>query len=100
MFSIDKSAVYNKYKGCCAYCGTRISLDEMQVDVFLPIAKGGDTSLANLMPACNECFALKQGRTIQEFREALFRLAYKYELTEILYHLPYTVIPSFRFEHI
>ena len=84
--------VYKKYGGKCAYCGSHISLDEMQVDHIKPLALGGADDISNFAPACRMCNYYKSTLTIEKFREQLgllkgrlekdftYRLALKYGL--------------------
>lgn len=84
--------VYEKYDGKCAYCGSHISLDEMQVDHIKPLALGGADDISNFAPACRMCNFYKSTLTIEKFREQLgllkgrlekdftYRLALKYGL--------------------
>jgi 5-methylcytosine-specific restriction endonuclease McrA len=43
---------YEEFGGKCAYCG---AAGEMQMDHFVPLAKGGTHALGNLVPACPSC---------------------------------------------
>lgn len=84
--------VYEKYGGKCAYCGSHIRLDEMQVDHIKPLALGGADDISNLAPACRMCNFYKSTLTLEKFREQLgllkgrlekdftYRLALKYGL--------------------
>lgn len=47
----------------CVYCG---SSDNLCIDHVLPIAKGGDDSIQNLVCACKACNSGKAGRTPDE----------------------------------
>ena len=50
-----RQKVYEKYNGCCAYCGISLEYKDMQVDHLHPVQKGGSNELENLMPACCTC---------------------------------------------
>ena len=43
---------YEEFGGKYAYCG---AAGEMQMDHFVPLAKGGTHALGNLVPACPSC---------------------------------------------
>ena len=95
-----REAIYEKYGGCCAYCGKEISYKDMQVDHSIPFAGewyGRDmdrvkkmieddsiNGIENLMPACRSCNFYKGGGDIESFR-------YK-----IKTHLSHTCIDSFQ----
>ena len=84
--------VYEKYNGCCAYCGTLLEYKDMQVDHLHPVLKGGSNELSNLMPACRSCNHYKESFTLEQFRDRLSntldnfkqsplaRLAHRYEV--------------------
>ena len=48
-----KSKVRQSLNGHCVYCGCKPR--HITVDHVVPIAKGGDLSLDNLVPACRSC---------------------------------------------
>ena len=66
-----RKAVYDKYGGHCAYCGSVLTLKEMQVDHFIP-KKGwnesGSDDIENLMPSCRMCNHYKRAHTLDLFR--------------------------------
>lgn len=59
--------IYEKYDGLCAYCGQRITINDMKVDQMMPESMEFD----NLMPCCNTCKDYKRNDDIEEFREKL-----------------------------
>ena len=59
--------IYEKYDGLCAYCGQRITINDMKVDQMMPELMEFD----NLMPSCNTCKDYKGTDDIEEFREKL-----------------------------
>lgn len=90
-----RQAVYNKYKGHCAYCGHKLEYKDMQVDHVISLyAHGGENSIENYMPTCRICNQYKSTYTLEKFREQLgklherlekqfiYRLARKYGLIE------------------
>jgi 5-methylcytosine-specific restriction endonuclease McrA len=58
------------YGGVCGYCGEMRSL---QADHRTPLSRGGDNSIANIIPACGSCNTRKATRTETEFRALLDR---------------------------
>ena len=63
-----KPHVWNKTHGYCYYCGTKITLDSMNIDHLIPEKKGGAHNLDNLFPACQTCNSSKGTKTLEEFR--------------------------------
>ena len=64
-------AVHAKCHGHCAYCGTPITMREMQIDHVTALDRGGDNSLGNLLPSCRQCNFYKGTWTLDWFRENL-----------------------------
>ena len=111
-----RELVYSKYGGHCAYCGQEISIKDMQVDHFIPIARNwpdgwlserGTDDISNLMPSCRACNFRKGMGTIEQFRKALehgipccrrdftYRMMVRYGLVE---EKPHSVIFYFEKE--
>lgn len=72
--SAEREAVYNKILGHCAYCGEPIALDAMQVDHVVPLRKGGEDTLGNMLPACRSCNHYKSTLTVEQFRQSIERM--------------------------
>ena len=49
----------------CIYCG---STKNIEADHVVPLARGGQHSIGNLVPACRTCNASKRDRFIMEWR--------------------------------
>lgn len=64
-------AVHAKCHGHCAYCGCKVTMQEMQIDHIVALHNGGDNSLANLLPACRQCNFYKSTLTLEQFRREL-----------------------------
>ena len=73
-------AVYEKYGGRCAYCGSRLRFDpkehhqrgaKFEVDHLVPKAKGGTNDPENLMPSCHQCNWWKSDRSIEDYRRLI-----------------------------
>lgn len=45
------------FANCCAYCGCKGNLT---IDHFIPLVKGGDHALYNIVPACLKCNTSKK----------------------------------------
>lgn len=63
--------VYAKCQGCCAYCGEKISIDDMQVDHVVPLHCGGTNEIGNLLPSCRACNHYKATLDLEKFREMI-----------------------------
>ena len=61
-------ALVEAYGGACGYCG---EIGNVQADHRTPLSRGGDNSIANIIPACGSCNARKATRTEAEFRALL-----------------------------
>jgi len=42
-------------KGICHYCGLEFKPDELTMDHVVPIARGGNSTKGNVVPACKDC---------------------------------------------
>lgn len=65
---IDRTAVWQKYGGKCAYCGKDITLKDMQVDHIKPKRIGGSDDIDNLNPSCRLCNHYKRASSVEDFR--------------------------------
>lgn len=77
-----REAVYQKYKGHCAYCGREIAYKDMQVDHFLALRAWGiedscADDISNLMPACRMCNHYKRANTLETFRRYIAEIPRK-----------------------
>lgn len=81
---VFKNEVYSKFDGCCAYCGSPITLKNMQINHIIPIYRGwadlqlerfklerGTDELINLNPSCRVCNKWKSTWTIEQFRNEI-----------------------------
>lgn len=56
MFPNDvKQNILAKSNGCCCHCGKQLALNEVTVEHFIPISKGGTNIEANLVALCIDC---------------------------------------------
>jgi len=65
----EKTIIYKKYNGHCAYCGKSITREEMRLAWHIPGKDGGTCSLFNLQPACISCSMYKRDKSVEEFRK-------------------------------
>lgn len=61
------------YSSPCFYCG---STERIEADHIIPVSRGGNTSIGNLISCCRSCNAKKSNMLITEWR---YRIA-KHEL--------------------
>jgi len=101
---IDRTLVFNKFDGKCAYCGYGLikgwhldhAIPQWHCQTKNPIAKLEDVHcFDNYMPSCRSCNLLKSGNGIEGFRKHIesqieilridrptFRLAERFGLIE------------------
>ncbi|TGK01151.1 HNH endonuclease [Leptospira langatensis] len=51
-----------KADGICYYCGKKFPPEELTMDHLIPLAKGGKSIKANLVPACKDCNNAKKNK--------------------------------------
>jgi|HubBroStandDraft_4_1064222.scaffolds.fasta_scaffold31514_2 5-methylcytosine-specific restriction endonuclease McrA len=59
----DLEALIDGFDGRCAYCGD----PACSFDHVIPIAKGGEDRIENLLPACRPCNSSKKDKTLDEW---------------------------------
>ena len=47
-------------QGVCHYCGKKFAPTELSMDHVVPVARGGTSTKANVVPACKPCNASKK----------------------------------------
>ena len=47
-------------KGHCHYCSRRIAAAELTMDHIVPVARGGKSTMGNVVPACKSCINKKK----------------------------------------
>lgn len=62
-----RQIVYNRYRGKCAICGNKITLEDMCISLIVPKSKGGGKDFANMQAACECCARMKNDMTQDEF---------------------------------
>lgn len=62
----DWRRLVDRYRGCCAYCGTKTAA--LQREHVQPLSRGGRHSVGNILPACPRCNYSKHTRLLSEWR--------------------------------
>lgn len=68
-----RRAKWIESKGICFYCKVKMHFDgaddgtKMTLDHLIPISKGGDDKLSNLVAACKKCNGKRGDKEIAEF---------------------------------
>lgn len=66
-----RKRVYTKFNGHCAYCGTEITYENMQVDHIVSRSNGGTDDINNLYPSCGMCNLFKGPLNLKLFRREI-----------------------------
>ena len=66
VYKIAISKILKLYQSPCFYCGTK---SQIELDHVIPIARGGQHSIGNLVAACRACNGSKGSKTIMEWRK-------------------------------
>ena len=61
----DWARLVHRHGSRCAYCG---SLSKLTADHVVPIARGGQHAIGNILPACGSCNSSKGSRFLVEWR--------------------------------
>jgi hypothetical protein len=69
-----KKIIYDKFGGHCAYCGEKLTMDSMRVDMVMGVTGYEDNRIENLFPVCVTCRIIKGGRSLVWFRGYIKRL--------------------------
>jgi hypothetical protein len=65
--------IFERDNWICQYCGEKLAVDNVTIDHFVPQAKGGDHSKANLRTCCLMCNSVKSGKTFEEAAPLILR---------------------------
>ena len=68
---MDVTRLWRKFGGCCAYCGGKTPLVDIQAEHVVALSNGGSNSTTNLLPSCGSCNSNKRDLTLVEW--AAFR---------------------------
>lgn len=70
----ERMKILKKTDGHCAYCGCKITYNEMQIDHVIPIHNGGEDVESNMLPACRSCNHYKGSSSLGAFRHKVERM--------------------------
>jgi 5-methylcytosine-specific restriction endonuclease McrA len=58
--------IYERDRWRCFYCGERVTEENITLDHYEPLSKGGTNAKENLKTACLQCNSIKSGKTYDE----------------------------------
>lgn len=70
-YKISKKEIWHFYNSQCFYCQKPSST----IDHVIPLSRGGNHGIGNLVPCCGSCNFSKAGRTVMEWRIWKMRLS-------------------------
>ncbi len=70
----ERMKILKKTNGHCAYCGCKITYNEMQIDHVISIFNGGEDVESNMLPACRSCNHCKGSSSLGAFRRKVERM--------------------------
>lgn len=82
---VDKMHILSKTNNRCAHCGTPLSISSMTIDHFIPVSRGGNNDLDNIIPLCFECNQNKDSMVVQPSAYFDFLSPQYLELAEEMY---------------
>lgn len=83
----DRKAIYQKTNGHCAYCGSVLPYKSMQADHIVPLRRGGEDTLDNMLPACRSCNHYKSSMDLEGFRKSLEAMPVKLARDSVTYKI-------------
>ena len=86
----ERQQVYRKCHGHCAYCGSRLKYEDMQVDHVIPLngySQQGTDTLDNMLPACRSCNHYKSSQPLESFRRAIERMPDVLQQDNVIYQI-------------
>lgn len=63
----DFDALWERFGGSCVYCGSALTRRTVHWDHRVPLARGGEHSVRNLVPSCAPCNRSKSFRLVSEW---------------------------------
>ena len=59
--------LYKEQKGKCYYCGCSLKEEGYHIEHMMPLSRGGEHSLKNVVLSCPTCNFSKGSKTVKEF---------------------------------
>ena len=84
----ERLEVYRKMGGHCAYCGSVLKYEDMQVDHVKALngwSEEGPDTLDNMLPACRSCNHYKSAMSIESFRKMVENMPTALERDSVTY---------------
>lgn len=78
---------FRQQKKKCFYCGRRLNHKDVVVDHVLPLSKGGDNVIQNVVISCAICNRIKDNLTVVEFKSYMKRILSNLDNTEVILRL-------------
>jgi hypothetical protein len=67
--SQERATVWNMTDGWCWYCGDKLNpFSNFVVEHVVPLSRGGEHRVSNMVPSCAECNRSKRTMLIEEWR--------------------------------
>lgn len=63
----DERSLYNKSEGRCFYCGKKVKFSEGEIDHVVPLSRGGNNGIGNIVWSCVSCNRKKGKKFLIEF---------------------------------
>jgi Restriction endonuclease len=70
-YLVTSQEIKRLYSSQCLFCGRS---DRIDLDHAIPLSRGGDHSIGNLIPLCDNCNSTKYNKTIMEWRVYRIRI--------------------------
>lgn len=68
-----RKIIYERDKGICYLCDSKLKFNESTLDHVIPKSKGGHHGLANLKLCCKDCNSLKDNKLLSELDLTIFK---------------------------
>jgi len=68
-YKITSKEIIRLRNRSCFYCGSK---NEIHIDHVLPVSRGGQHRIGNLVPACKACNSSKGSKFLMEWRKTLY----------------------------
>src|SRR3954464_11632167 len=78
----NRKNIYNRDKGCCVYCGQKVTLSSFTIDHVIPSSLGGQTTWENVVTACTTCNNRKGNKRWKAGELKMFSQPYAPKLTK------------------